>query len=69
MPSLNRGSILQTRVLLFQYLPFQNASTVYSWYLLTKSTNVVIVLAACETSYARGLKKMQLAADYSLHNQ
>ena len=27
------------------------------------------VLAVCETSYARGLKQMQLLADYSRHNQ
>jgi len=30
---------------------------------------VFFVLAACETCYARGLKQMQLAAEYSLHNQ
>jgi len=26
-----------------------------------------LVLPACETSYARGLKQMHIAADYSLH--
>jgi len=69
MHSLNRSSILQARVLLFQYLPFQNASKVYSWYLSTKNTNVFFVLAASEKLHAQGLKQMQLAADYSLHNQ
>jgi len=31
-----------------------------------QKTLMLFVLAACETSYARGLKQMQLAADYSL---
>ena len=42
MPSLNRSSILQAWELLLQYLPFQNASTVYLWYLSIKSTNAFL---------------------------
>ena len=52
-----------------QHLHFQSASTIYSWYLSTKSTNVFFVLAACKTSYARGLKHIQLAPYNNLHNQ
>jgi len=70
MPSLRYSSSLEAQVLLLQYLPFQTASTVYSWHFSTKSTYVFFVLTACKTSYARGLKQMQHATDYSsLHNQ
>jgi len=65
MPSLNCSSSLEVQVLLLQYLSFQTASTIYSWYLSMKSTDVFFVLAACKISYAGGLKQIQLSADYS----
>jgi len=53
-----------------QYLPYQTASTIYSFMVpFNKKHQWFFVLAACKTSYARGLKQMQLATDYSLHNQ
>ena len=74
MPSLNRSSILQARVLLFQL--FQTFNICPSRMVLQfirgafqQKVQRFFVLAACETSYARGLKQMQLAADYSLHNR
>jgi len=70
MPSLNCSSSLEEQVLLLQYLPFQSASTIYSWYgTFQQKVLMFFVLAACETSYARGLKQMQLAPHHSLYNQ
>jgi len=61
MLSFNCSSSLETQITL-QHLPLQTACTIFSSY-FQQNDYCLFVLAVCETSYARGLKQMQLATD------